>query len=124
MITHRVVDVVKPLAGWEAVVGINVFKPTNGQEHSNRRAESKKGMRVESQLWVINGHLWGQCETKNVSVIRRQIILFMEMEIGEHFSGAQWFYIKTTFQAIKTIAREYDSRYGGDQGYDHSCRTG
>lgn len=60
VITHRVVDVVKALAGWERVVGIDVFKPTNSQEHSDRRAKSKKRLRVESQLWVINGYLWSK----------------------------------------------------------------
>lgn len=59
-ITHWVVDVVKALAGGEGVVGIDVFKPTDSQEHSNGRAKSKKRLRVESQLWVIYGNLWGE----------------------------------------------------------------
>lgn len=65
VINHRMVDVIKALAGREGVVGIDMFKPTNGQEHSNRRAKSKKRLRVESQLWVINGYLWreGRSET-------------------------------------------------------------
>ena len=65
VITHRVVDVVKALAGWEGVVGIDAFKPTNSQEHSNRRAKSKKRLRVESQLWVINGYLWREEGVRN-----------------------------------------------------------
>lgn len=66
VITHRVVDVVKALAGWEGVVRIDVFEPTNGQEHSNRRAKSKKCLRLESQLWVINGYLWREVGVGNV----------------------------------------------------------
>lgn len=66
VITHWVVDVVKAFAGREGVVGIDVFKPTNGQEHSNRRAKSKKSLRVESQLWVINGYLWREGGDLNV----------------------------------------------------------
>lgn len=58
VITHWVVNVVKALAGGKGVVGINVFKPTNSQKHSNRRTKGKKRLRVESQLWVINGYLW------------------------------------------------------------------
>lgn len=57
MITHWVVDVIKTLACWECVIGIDVFKPTNSQEHSNGRTKGKKRLRVESQLWVINGYL-------------------------------------------------------------------
>lgn len=67
VITHWVVDVVKALAGREGVVGIDAFKPTNGQEHSNRRAKSKKGLRVESQLWVINGYLWREGGVRNMT---------------------------------------------------------
>lgn len=58
VITHGMVDVIKALAGREAVVGINLFEPTNSQEHSNRRTKSEKCLRVKSQLRVINGYLW------------------------------------------------------------------
>lgn len=51
------IDVVKALAGWECVVGIDAFKPADGQKHSNGRAKSKKGLRLECQLWIINGYL-------------------------------------------------------------------
>ena len=64
-ITHWVIDVVKALAGWEGVVGVNVFETTNGQEHPNGRAKGKKCLRVESQLWVINGNLDGEKVARN-----------------------------------------------------------
>lgn len=57
MISHRVIDVVETLAGREGVVGINAFESTDGQKHSDGGAESKKGLWVEGQLWVINGDL-------------------------------------------------------------------
>lgn len=57
VITHRVVDVVKTLAGWESVVWIDAFKSANGQKHSNGRAKCKERLRVECQLWIINGYL-------------------------------------------------------------------
>lgn len=63
--THWVIDVVKALAGWEGVVGVNVFETANGQEHPDGRAKSKKCLRVESQLWVINGHLDGEKVARN-----------------------------------------------------------
>lgn len=56
-ITHWMVDVVKALAGWERVAGINVFESTDSQEHSNWRSKGEKSLRVKSQLWVINGYL-------------------------------------------------------------------
>lgn len=70
VITHWVVDVIKALAGWEGVVGIDVLKPTNSQEHSNRRAKGKKRLRVESQLWVINGYLWQESVVRNMCAIK------------------------------------------------------
>ncbi len=70
VITHWVVDVVKALAGWERVVGIDVFKPTNGQEHSNGRAKSKKRLRLESQLRVINGYLWREGGVGNMCAVK------------------------------------------------------
>lgn len=77
VITHRVVDVVKALAGWEGVVGIDMFKSTNGQEHSNRRAKSKKRLRVESQLWVINGYLWREGGSETCVLLNLlKIVLF------------------------------------------------
>lgn len=51
------VDVVKALAGWERIAGINVLESTDSQEHSDWRTKGKKGLRVKSQLWVINGYL-------------------------------------------------------------------
>lgn len=63
--THWVIDVVKALAGWEGVVGINLFETANGQEHSDGRAKSKKSLRVESQLWVFNGYLDGERVARN-----------------------------------------------------------
>lgn len=51
------VDVVKTLAGWERVAGINVFESTDGQEHSDWGTKGEKGLRVKSQLWVMNGYL-------------------------------------------------------------------
>lgn len=56
-ITHRVIDVVKALARWEAVVWINAFQTTNSQEHSNGRTKCKKGLRMECQLWIIDRNL-------------------------------------------------------------------
>lgn len=63
------VDVVKALAGWKGVVGINVFKPTNSQKHSNRGAKGKKRLRVERQLWVINGNLWQESVVRDMGAI-------------------------------------------------------
>lgn len=57
MTTYRVVDVIEALAGGEGVVGIDMFQPTDSQEHSNWRAKSKKGLRLEGQLRVVNGYL-------------------------------------------------------------------
>jgi len=66
VITHWMVDVVKALAGWEVVVGINVFESANSQEHPNRRAKSKERLWVESQLWVIDGYLWREDGVENI----------------------------------------------------------
>lgn len=61
-LTYRVVDVIKALAGWEAVVGIDVFESTDCQEHSDGRSKGEECLRVKSQLWVINGYLWRNSE--------------------------------------------------------------
>lgn len=55
--THRMEDVVEAAAGGEAVVGVNPLQASDGQEHSNRRAEGKEGPGVEAELWVINRYL-------------------------------------------------------------------
>lgn len=47
VITHWMVDVVKTLAGWKGVVGIDVFKSTDSEEHSDGRTECKKRLRLE-----------------------------------------------------------------------------
>lgn len=70
VITHRVVDIVKALAGWEGVVWIDAFKPADGQEHSNGRAKCKKRLRVECQLRVINGYLGREGGFGNMCAIK------------------------------------------------------
>ena len=75
-ITHRVIDVVKALTGWEGVVGINAFETANSQEHPDRRAKSKKCLRVESQLWVLNGYLDGEKVARNTCDIKSVTFLF------------------------------------------------
>ena len=93
--THRVIDVVKALAGWEGVVGINAFETANGQEHSDGRAKSKKRLRVESQLWVFNGYLDGENVARNKCGIKFVLkccnLKFCSQSYSErHFSVAQW----------------------------------
>lgn len=51
------IDVIKALAGWEAVVEINAFQSADSEEHSNGGSKRKKGLWLERQLWVINGYL-------------------------------------------------------------------
>lgn len=60
--TYRVVDVVKALAGWEGVVWVDVLESTHCQEHSDGGAKSEEGLRMKSQLRVINGHLGQESE--------------------------------------------------------------
>lgn len=84
VITHWVVDVVKALAGWEGIVGVNVFKPTNSQEHSNWRTKSKKCLRMESQLWIINRYLWQDSKVTKMHAITFLTVFLLRKQILEN----------------------------------------
>lgn len=51
-------DVVEAAAGGEAVIGVDPLQASDGQEHSDGRAESKEGLGAEAELRVINRDLW------------------------------------------------------------------
>lgn len=62
VLTYRVVDVVKALAGWEGVVWVDVLQSTHCQEHSDGGTKGEECLRMKSQLRVINGHLGKESE--------------------------------------------------------------
>lgn len=55
--THWMEDVVEAAAGGEAVVWVDPLQASDSQEHSDGRAESKEGLGVEVELWVVNRYL-------------------------------------------------------------------